>query len=36
MNIDDLTMEQLLELNQIICQRVHDLRAKKQWKYFVN
>lgn len=29
MQIDDMTIEQLLELNQIICERIDYLRAKQ-------
>lgn len=29
MRIDDMTIEQLLELNQIICERIDYLRAKQ-------
>ena len=29
MRIDDMTIEQLLELNQIICERIDYLRSKQ-------
>lgn len=29
MNIEDLTIDQLLDLNEIICQRIDELRAKE-------
>lgn len=30
MRIDDLSLDQLLELNQIICRRIDELRARQE------
>lgn len=36
MNIDDMSIDQLLELNHIICERIDYLRAKQDYEILRN
>lgn len=35
MNIDDLTLEQLLDLNALVCRRIDELRARQDLQVLV-